>query len=89
MELSLIILYLLAVYRLRLILPALMLHAVLIVSTAMQYGRMPLIGMHDTLGFLAFSIGTCALIAGWNRKRDLFSYVTITLILLLLAGSAA
>jgi ABC-type transport system involved in cytochrome c biogenesis permease subunit len=70
-------------------LPALTLHAVLIVSTAMKYGRMPLIGMHDTLGFLAFSIGTVAVIAGWNRKRDLFSYITMPLILLLLAGSVA
>jgi ABC-type transport system involved in cytochrome c biogenesis permease subunit len=89
MELFLIILYPLALYRLRLILPALTLHAVLIVSTAMKYGRMPLIGMHDTLGFLAFSIGTVAVIAGWNRKRDLFSYITMPLILLLLAGSVA
>ncbi len=89
MELFLIILYMLAIYRLRLILPALVLHTVLIVSTAMRYGRIPLIGMHDTLGFLAFSIGTCTLISGWNRKRDLFSYVTISLIVLLLAGSAA
>jgi ABC-type transport system involved in cytochrome c biogenesis permease subunit len=89
MELFLIILYPLALYRLRLMLPALTLHAVLIVSTAMKYGRMPLIGMHDTLGFLAFSIGTVAVIAGWNRKRDLFSYITMPLILLLLAGSVA
>jgi ABC-type transport system involved in cytochrome c biogenesis permease subunit len=89
MELFLIILYPLALYRLRLILPALTLHAVLIVSTAMKYGRMPLIGMHDTLGFLAFSIGTVAVIAGWNRQRDLFSYITMPLILLLLAGSVA
>jgi ABC-type transport system involved in cytochrome c biogenesis permease subunit len=89
MELFLIILYPLALYRLRLILPALTLHAVLIVSTAMKYGRMPLIGMHDTLGFLAFSIGTVAVIAGWNRQRDLFSYITMPLILLLLAGSLA
>ncbi len=89
MELFLIILYMLAIYRLRLILPALVLHTVLIMTTAMRYGRIPLIGMHDTLGFLAFSIGTCALIAGWNRRHDLFSYVTITLIVLLLAGSAA
>jgi ABC-type transport system involved in cytochrome c biogenesis permease subunit len=89
MELFLIILYPLALYRLRLILPALTLHAVLIVSTAMKYGRMPLIGMHDTLGFLAFSIGIVAVIAGWNRQRDLFSYITMPLILLLLAGSVA
>ena len=57
MELLLIILYLFALYRPRLMLPALALHAILIVSSAMRYGRIPLIGMHDTLGFLAFCIG--------------------------------
>jgi ABC-type transport system involved in cytochrome c biogenesis permease subunit len=72
-----------------LILPALALHAVLIVSSAMRYGRIPLIGMHDTLGFLAFSIGIVYVITGWKRTRDLFSYLTIPLILLLLAGSIA
>ena len=49
------------------------LHAVLIVYTAVAYGRIPLIGMHDTLGFLAFSIGAVALIAGWSRKTRPFS----------------
>jgi ABC-type transport system involved in cytochrome c biogenesis permease subunit len=89
MGLFLIILYSFALYRPRLILPALALHAVLIVSSAIRYGRIPLIGMHDTLGFLAFSIGIVYVIAGWKRKRDLFSYLTIPLILLLLAGSIA
>ncbi len=89
MEILLFILYALAVYRMRLIAPALALHAFLIVSTAMRFGRIPLIGMHDTLGFLAFSIGVVSLIAGWDRKRDLFSFLTTPLILLLLAGSVA
>jgi len=89
MELLLFMLYPLALYRLWLMLPALVLHTVLIVSTAMKYGRIPLIGLHDTLGFLAFTIGAVALIAGWKRNRDLFSYITISLILLLLAGSIA
>jgi len=87
MEILLLILYPLALYRPRLILPALALHAAVIVSTAMRFGRIPLIGLHDTLGFLAFSIGTVYIIAGWNRKRDHFSFFTIPLILLFLAGS--
>ncbi len=85
----LIILYLAGLYRLRFMLPALALHAGLIVSAAARYGRIPLIGPHDTLGFLAFSIGCSALVAGWNRARDLFVFITIPLIVLLLAGSAA
>jgi len=89
MEIILFILYPLAVYRMRLIAPALALHAFLIASTAVRFGRIPLIGMHDTLGFLAFAIGVVALAAGWERKRDLFSFLTIPLILLFLAGSAA
>ncbi|HSA78227.1 MAG TPA: cytochrome c biogenesis protein CcsA [Nitrospirota bacterium] len=89
MELLLFMLYPLALYRLWLMLPALVLHTVLIVSTAMKYGRIPLIGLHDTLGFLAFTIGAVAVIAGWKRNRDLFSYIVISLILLLLAGSIA
>lgn len=87
MEILLLILYPLALYRPRLILLALALHAAVIVSTAMRFGRIPLIGLHDTLGFLAFSIGTVYIIAGWNRKRDHFSFFTIPLILLFLAGS--
>jgi len=84
----LIILYLAGLYRLRFLLPALALHAGLIVSTALGYGRIPLIGPHETLGFLAFSIGCAGVIAGWNRARDLFSFITVPLIVLLLAGSA-
>lgn len=87
MELFLFILYPLGLYSLRLLLPALVLHAVLIASTAVKYGRIPLIGMHDTLGFLAWAVGVAAVIACWNRRRDLFSILTLSLILLLLAGS--
>ena len=89
MEILLFILYPLAWYRLRLMLPALALHAVLIMFTALKYGRAPLIGLHDTLGFLAFTIGAVSVIAGWRRDRDLFSYIIIPLILFLLAGSIA
>jgi ABC-type transport system involved in cytochrome c biogenesis permease subunit len=88
MEIILIILYPVALYRLRLMLPALILHAGFIVYTAIDFGRIPLIGLHDTLGFLAFSIGGVAVAAGGDRKRDLFSVITISLIVLLLAGSA-
>ena len=84
----LIILYLAGLYRLRFMTPALALHAGLIVSAAVNYGRIPLIGPHDTLGFLAFSIGVSAVIASWSRERDLFSSITVPLIVLLLAGSA-
>jgi len=88
MEITLFFLYALAGIRVRLILPAILLHGVLIIVTALRYGRIPLIGLHDTLGFLAFSIGAVYLAAGWNRGRDLFSYITVPLVLLLLAGSA-
>ncbi len=87
MEIILFLLYLPALYRLRLILPALVMHAGLIGYTSMQYGRIPLIGMHETLGFLAFSIGVVALVAGWRRKPRLFTFITVPLIVLLLAGS--
>jgi len=89
MEICLLILYSLGLFRLRLILPALALHGALIVLTALRFGRVPLIGLHDTLSFLAFSIGAVYVIAGWNRKRDLFSFITVPLILLLLYGSSA
>jgi ABC-type transport system involved in cytochrome c biogenesis permease subunit len=89
MEILLLILYPLALYRPRLILLALGFHGALIISTALRFGRIPLIGLHDTLSFLACSIGAVFVIAGWNRKRDLFSFLTIPLIMLLLAGSFA
>jgi ABC-type transport system involved in cytochrome c biogenesis permease subunit len=88
MDIILFILYPLSLVRPRFMLPALALHAFLIVASALQFGRIPLIGMHDTLGFLAFSIGVVYVIAAWNRERDLFSYLTTPLILLFLAGSA-
>jgi len=88
MEFILFILYPLALVRVRLIIPALAFHGTLIISSAVSYGRVPLIGTHDTLGFLAWSVGIVYLFFGWTRKRDLFSYVTVPLILVLLAGSA-
>jgi ABC-type transport system involved in cytochrome c biogenesis permease subunit len=88
MELILFLLYPLALLRVRLIMPALLVHGVLIVLSAVSYGRVPLIGTHDTLGFLAWSIGVIYLIVGWRRKRDLFTWLMVPLILLLLAGSA-
>jgi len=87
MEIALFILYPIALYRPRMILPALALHGALIGAAAIQYGRIPLIGLHDTLGFLAFSIGASFAIAGWNRKRGLFSYITIPVLLVFLTGS--
>jgi ABC-type transport system involved in cytochrome c biogenesis permease subunit len=87
MEMSLFILYPLALIAPRLVLPALGLHATLIAQTALRYGRVPLIGLNDTLGFLAFAIGLIYGIAEWNRKRDLVTVLTIPMILLLLAGS--
>ena len=88
MDTILFILYPLALVRPRFILPALALHAFLIVTSALQFGRIPLIGMHDTLGFLACAVGIVYIIAAWSRKRDLFSYLTVPLIMLFLAGSA-
>jgi ABC-type transport system involved in cytochrome c biogenesis permease subunit len=84
----LFILYPLSLIRPRFMLPALVFHAFLIVASALQYGRIPLMGMHDTLGFLAFAIGVVYVIVAWNRARDLFSYLTTPLILIFLAGSA-
>jgi len=86
MEIILFLLYLLALMSPRSILPALGLHGVLLVQSALHYGRIPLIGMRDTL---AFAIGVVYVIAGWKRKRDLFSYLTIPAVLLLLLGSFA
>ncbi|HWR71845.1 MAG TPA: cytochrome c biogenesis protein CcsA [Nitrospirota bacterium] len=82
----LIILYLLALYRLPLLLAALSLHAALILRTAWAYGRIPLVGLHDTLDFLAFSLGVCILASKWERKRELYAF-SIPLIVLLIAGS--
>jgi ABC-type transport system involved in cytochrome c biogenesis permease subunit len=87
MELILFILYPLALVRLRLVLIALAVHGALIIGSGVRYGRIPLIGTHDTLGFLAWSIGVVYLVFGWRRRRGLYSYLTIPLILLLIAGS--
>jgi len=90
MDTLLYILYPLALVSPRWVLAALGLHGALIAQTALRYGRIPLIGMRDTLGFLAFAIGVSYLIAGWGRKRDLFSYLIIPLVLLLLlAGTVS
>jgi ABC-type transport system involved in cytochrome c biogenesis permease subunit len=89
MEYLLILLYGVALYRLRLMLPALAAHAALLVYTAVHFGRLPLMGLRETLSFLGFSIGVIALIAGWRRKRDLFTVITVSLILLLLAVSSS
>lgn len=88
MDNILFLLYPLSLIRPRFILPALALHALLIVSSAQQFGRIPLIGMHDTLGFLAFAIGIIYVIHAWNRARDLFTFLAIPLIMIFLAGSA-
>ena len=89
MEYILFILYPLALYRFRLILPALALHAGFILYTAVNFGRIPLIGLHDTLGFLAFSVGVVSVVSGWDRKRDLFSFIVVPLIVLFFAASVA
>jgi ABC-type transport system involved in cytochrome c biogenesis permease subunit len=87
MEFILFILYPLALVRLRLVLIALAFHGAIIIGSAVRYGRIPLIGTHDTLGFLAWSIGVVYLVFGWKRRRDLYTYLTILLIIMLLAGS--
>jgi ABC-type transport system involved in cytochrome c biogenesis permease subunit len=89
MDRILFILYPLALINPRLILPALGLHGALVIQTALHYGRIPLIGMRDTLGFFAFAVGCIFIIAARNRKRDLFSFLTVPVIVLLLAGSYA
>src|SRR5512143_3929301 len=87
MEYVLFILYPLALVRVRLIMPALAVHGALIAASAIRYGRVPLIGPHDTLGFLAWSIGLVYLLFGWKRGRDASTVWTVPLLLLLLAGS--
>jgi ABC-type transport system involved in cytochrome c biogenesis permease subunit len=89
MEIALFILYLSGLIGPRFILPALGLHGALIMQTAMRYGRIPLIGMRDTLDFLAFAIGVLYVIPGWTRKRDLFTFLPPPLVLLFLLGSKA
>ncbi len=88
MDYLVIALYSVGLVRTRLLIPALAVHAYLIGKTAATFGRIPLIGMHDTLGFLAFATGIIVVIAGWNRPRDLFTLIAVPLMLVLLAGSA-
>lgn len=88
MEIVLILLYAAVMILPRLIIIPLAVHAVVIVLSALDYGRIPLVGLHDTFGFLAFSLGAVYSVLGWNRGRGLFTYLMIPLILLLLAGSA-
>ncbi len=87
MDIILFVLYPLALISPRLVLPALGLHGALIVQTALHHGRIPLIGMRDTLGFFAFAVGALYAVEAWKRKRDLFSFLTIPIITLLLLGS--
>jgi ABC-type transport system involved in cytochrome c biogenesis permease subunit len=87
MEYILFALYPAAFIRTRLVLPALVLHGALIIASALQYGRIPLIGTRDTLSFLAWSIGAVYLLFDWGSRRSRATALTIPLILLLLAGS--
>lgn len=80
------ILYLLALYRQPFLFAALFLHAAVILRSAWAYGRLPLVGLHDTLGFLAFSIGVCAAWSRWERKRELYA-LSMPLIAALIAAS--
>jgi ABC-type transport system involved in cytochrome c biogenesis permease subunit len=83
----LFLLYPLAFIRVRLVSVAIAVHGILILSSALSYGRIPLIGTRDTLSFLAWAIGIVYLIFGWNRGRDRYTYLAVPLMLLLLAGS--
>ncbi len=87
METILFLLYPLALVRIRLIMPALAVHGAMIAAAAINYGRLPLIGPRETLGFLAWSLALVYLLFGWRRGRDRYTYWTVPLILLLLAGS--
>ena len=89
MDYILFLVYPLALIGPRWIIPALALHGGLIAASAYRSGRIPLIGMHETLGFLAFSLGAVLLAFAWNRKRDLLTFLTVPVILLFTAGSLA
>lgn len=82
----LILLYLIAVVRQPFLLAALLFHAAIILHSAWTYGRIPLVGLHDTLSFLAFSIGAASLFVKWERKRELYSY-SVPLIIVLIGAS--
>lgn len=82
----LITLYLLAMLRPPFLFAALSLHGAVILRSAWSYGRIPLVGLHDTLDFLAFSLGVCLLLSGWKQKRELYAF-SIPLLTLLIAMS--
>ena len=87
MEYILYALYPLALIRTRLIIAALVLHGALITASALQFGRIPLIGTRDTLSFLACSIGVVYLLFAWSERRGRGTALTVPLILLLRTGS--
>ena len=87
-DIILLLFYLPAFLGPRFILPAFGLHVVTVAQSALRYGRIPLLGMRETLGFFALAIGGACIISGWKRKRDLFTYLNVALVLLLLLGSA-
>jgi ABC-type transport system involved in cytochrome c biogenesis permease subunit len=86
MDIILFLLYAAGLIGPRFLLPALGLHALLIGQSAARYGRIPLIGMRETLGFLAFAIGVVFLLFAWKRQRGRFGYWIVPLIALLLLG---
>lgn len=88
MNVIIALLYLLPFAGIRWIIPALVVHGGVIAASALQYGRVPLIGTRDTLSFLAWSLGAALLAFGWRRPRGLAPVLTVSLILLLLGGSA-
>lgn len=88
MEIIILFLYCSAIYRTRLIVAGLLLHAVAIAQRTVEYGRIPLIGLQDTLSFLAFALAAVYAVFAWRRRRDLFTYISVPLILALLAFSA-
>ncbi|MDA8100238.1 MAG: cytochrome c biogenesis protein CcsA [Nitrospiraceae bacterium] len=87
MNVILFILYPLAFIRSRFIIPALLLHGGMIIASAVSYGRLPLVGMRDTLGFLAWAVGAVYLVFAGDRRRDRYTFLVLPLILLLLLGS--
>ncbi len=88
MEIIIPFLYCAAMYRPRLVVVGLLLHAVAIAQSAVEYGRIPLVGLHDTLGFLTFALAAVYAVFAWRRRRDLFTYISVPLILALLVFSA-
>lgn len=89
MELILALLYSSALYMPRLIAAGLVLHAIDLILSAIKWGRLPLVGLHETLSFMAFAIAAVYLFFAWNRRRDPFTYITVGLILSFIAGAAS